>query len=72
MQTSCFFVLQYLNSTTSIAGGIVGSDFLSSQILANSEQIAIFLVFCRMRVADSRHIYNFVSSESRNTLLLSN
>ena len=36
MQTS-FFVLQYLNSITSITRG-GGSDFLSSQISARSEQ----------------------------------
>ena len=68
MQTSCFFVLQYINSLTSIPGG-GGSDFLSSQILASSEQISFSLVFFRKRVSGSRHIYNFVSSESGNTLL---
>ena len=71
MQTSCFIVLQYLNSITSITGG-GGTDFLSSQILASSEQISFSLVFFRMRVSGSRHIYNFVSSESGNTLLLLN
>ena len=40
MQTSCFFVLRYLNSITFITGGIGGSDFLSFQILANFEQIS--------------------------------
>ena len=39
METSCFFVLQYLLSIIFITGGIGGSDFLSSQFLANSEQI---------------------------------
>ena len=37
MQTSCFFVLQNLNSVTSVTGG-GGSDFLSFQVLAISEQ----------------------------------
>ena len=72
MQTSCFLVLQYLNSITSITGGIVGSDFLFSQILASSEQISFSLVFFRKRVSGSRQIYSFVSKESRNTLLLLN
>ena len=39
MQTSCFFVLQYLTSIASITGG-GGSDFLSFQTLAISEQIS--------------------------------
>ena len=38
MQASCFFVLQYLNFKISITGG-GGSDFLSFQSLASSEQI---------------------------------
>ena len=71
MQTSCFFVPQYLNSITSITGGGV-SDFLFPQILTSSEQTSFSLVFFRMRVSGSRHIYNFVSSESGNTLLLLN
>ena len=45
MKTSCFFVLRYLNSITFITGGIGGSDFLSSQILASSEQISFFSSF---------------------------
>ena len=53
----------------SITGGAV-SDFLSSQILASSEQISISLVLFRMRVSGSRHMYNFVSGESGNILLL--
>ena len=70
-QTSCFFVLQYLNFLTSITGGS-GSDFPQSQILASSEQISFSLVFFRMRVSGSRHLYDFVSSESGKTLLLLN
>ena len=46
MQTSWFFVLQYLNSTTFITGG-GGSDFLYSQILASSEQIPYFIFLFR-------------------------
>ena len=42
MQTSWFFVLQYLNSTTFIFG-VGGSDFLYSQTLAGSEQISYFI-----------------------------
>ena len=57
MQTSCFFILRYLNSITFVTGGIGGSDILSSQILANSEQVSFFLVFFRMRVFVSRRIY---------------
>ena len=72
MQTSCFFVLRYLNSITFIAGGIGGPDFLSSQILASSQQISFSLVLFPMRVPGSRHLHNFVSSESGNTLLLLN
>ena len=71
MQTSCFFVLQYLNSITSITGG-GGSDFLIFQTLASYEQISSSLVFFRTRVSGSRHIYNFVSSESGNALLFLN
>ena len=71
MQTSCFFVLQFLNSISSSTDG-GGSDFLSSQILASSEQISFSLVFLRMRVSGSCHIYNFFSTESVNTLLLLN
>ena len=52
------------------AGG--HSDFLSSQLLASSEQISFSLVFFRMRDSGSRHTYNFVSSESGITLLLLN
>ena len=40
MQTSCFFVFRHLKSITSITGGICGSDLLSSQILASSEQVS--------------------------------
>ena len=71
MQTSCFFILHYLYSMTSIFGG-GGCDFLSSESLASSEQISSSLVFFRMRVSGSRHIYNLVSSEFGNTLLLLN
>ena len=46
------------------------SDFLSSQISANSEQISFSLVFFRMR--GSRHAYIFFNSESGITLLLLN
>ena len=56
MQSSCFFVLQYLKSITSITGGIVGSDFLLSQSFSKPEQISFSLVFFRMRVPGSRHI----------------
>ena len=52
----------------SITGG-GGSDFLFSHVSASSEQISFSLVFFRMRVPSSRHTYNFVSSESGNTLL---
>ena len=52
------------------AGG--RSDFLSSQLLASSEQISFSLVFFRMRDSGSRHTCNFVSSESGITLLLLN
>ena len=45
------------------------SDFISSQLLANLDQISFSLVFSRMRVSGSRHTYNFVSSGSGNTLL---
>ena len=55
----------------SVTGG-GGSDFLSSQILARSEQISFFLVLFRMRVSGSRHTYNFVRSVSGITLLLLN
>ena len=58
MQTSCFFVPQYLFSITSFTGGIGGSDFLSSQILASSEQISFSLVFFRMLVSGSRHVFS--------------
>ena len=77
LQKSCFLVFQYLNSITSFAGD-GGSDFLFSQILASSEQISFSLVFFRMHVSSSRHIYNFgiynsgSRSESGNTLLLYN
>ena len=74
MQTSCFFVFQFfqnLNSITSITGGGGSySDFLSLQILTSSEQIPFFFNFFRMRVSGSRHVYNFVSSESGIILLL--
>ena len=56
----------------SITGGIGGSDFLSPQILASSEQISFSLILFRMRVSGSRHLYSSVSSESGNTLLLLN
>ena len=55
MQTSCFFVVQYLNPISSITGG-GGSESLSFQILASSEQISFSLVFFRMPVFVSRHI----------------
>ena len=71
MQTSCSFVLRYLNSKTSSTGG-GGCDFLSSHILACSEQISFSLVFFRMGASGSRHIYKFVSSESGKTLPLLN
>ena len=45
MQTSYFFVLKYLNSVTSTIGGGGVSDFLSSQILASSEQTSSFSNF---------------------------
>ena len=54
MQTSCFFVLQYLNSVISITGGGV-SDFLQSQILARSEQTSSFS-FLNARFWFSSHI----------------
>ena len=44
VQTSCFFVLHNLNSISFITDG-GGSDFLSSQILASSEQISFFSNF---------------------------
>ena len=44
MQTSCFFVLQYLNSITSITRG-GDSDFLPFQNLASSEQSSSFSAF---------------------------
>ena len=72
MQTSCFFVLQYLNSIPYFTGGGGGSDFLSSHISASSEQISFSLVLSKMRVFSSRDIVNFVSSESGNTLRLLN
>ena len=52
--------------------GGVRSDFLFSYLLASSEQNSFFVVFFRMRVSSSRHIYNFVSSEPGITLLLLN
>ena len=58
--------------TSITGGGGGGSDFLSPQISARSEQISFSLVFFRMRVSGSRHLYSFVSSESVNTLLLLN
>ena len=71
MQTSCFYVLQYLNSVTPITGGGGGSNFLSFQILARSEQISSFSSFLsNARFWFSSHIYRFVSSESGITLLL--
>ena len=70
MPTSCFFVLQNLFSITFKTG--CSSDFLSSQSLASSEQIPFSLVFFRMRVSGSPHLYSFVSSISVNTLLLLN
>ena len=69
MQRSCSFVHQNLNYMTSITGG-GGSDFLSSQILANSEQISFSLVVFRLRVSGSRHLSHFVSSQSGKPLLL--
>ena len=44
---------------TSITGG-GGSDFLSSQILASSEQISFSLIFFRMRVSGSRHLHSLL------------
>ena len=66
MQTSCFLVLNFVISIT--GGG--GSDFLSSQFLASSEQISSFFKFLSNARSGSRHIYNFVSSKSGITLLL--
>ena len=64
MQTSCFFLFQFfqnLNSMTSITGGGGScSDFLSLQNLASSEQISFSLVFFRMRVSGSRHLYSLL------------
>ena len=64
MQTSCFLVLQFfqnLNSITSITGGGGScSDFLSLQNSASSEQISFSLVFFRMRVSGSRHLYSLL------------
>ena len=58
---------------TSITGGGGScSDFLSLQVLLSFEQISSFFNFFGMRVSGSRHIYNFVSSKSRITLLLLN
>ena len=75
MQTSCFFILRYLDSMIFISGGLGGScsDFLSLQNLASSEQIS-YLLFNILSNAcfRFRHIYNFVSSESGITLLLLN
>ena len=71
MQTSCFFIIQYLNSIIFITGG-GGSDFLSSPILTSSEQNSSFFKFFRMRVSGSRHVYYFVSSKSGITPLLLN
>ena len=72
MQTSCFFVLYYLNSITFITGGIGGSDFLSSQILESFEQISSFFNF----LSNARFWFSslmwFVSGESGITLLLLN
>ena len=45
MQTSCFFILQYLNVIISVTGDIGGSDFLSSPTLTSSEQISSFFSF---------------------------
>ena len=45
------------------------SEFLSSKLLASSEQISFSLGFIRMRISGSRHRDNFVSSESGITLL---
>ena len=45
---------------TLITGGIGSSDILSSQILASSEQISFSLVFVRMRVSGSRHLYSLL------------
>ena len=71
MQTSWFFILQYLITTFITGGG--GSDFLYTQILASAEQISSFyLVLFQLRVSGSRHTYNFVSSKSGITLLLLN
>ena len=39
-------------------GGGSCSDFLSLQNLASSEQISFSLVFFRMRVSGSRHLYS--------------
>ena len=50
----------FLISITSFTGGIGGSDFLSSQFLASSEQISFYLVFFWMRVSGSRHKYSLL------------
>ena len=75
MQTSCFFILRYLNSMNFISDGLGGScsDFLSLQNLASSEQISSFLFNILSNACFRfRHIHNFVSSESGITLLLLN
>ena len=53
----------------SITGG-GSSDFLSFQILANSEQISCFFSFFSNARFCSRQTYNFVSDESGITLRL--
>ena len=58
MQTSCFFVFQYLNSIISITGD-GGSDFLFLQFLASSKQISSFSSFlfeCKFLVLVTRII----------------
>ena len=44
--------------TSTTGGG--GSDFLSSQILASSDQISFSLGFFRMRVSLSCHLYGLL------------
>ena len=62
MQTSCFFILQYLNFIISSTGGFGGSDFLSSPTLTSSEQISFFFSFqCVFQVLVTHKILLVVS-----------
>ena len=73
MQTSCFFILRYLDSMIFISGGLGGScsDFLSLQNLASSEQISSFLFNILSNACFRfRHVNSVVSSEPGITLLL--